>query len=152
MAGERVGHTLQPTALVGEAYLRLADQRRMRYRDRIHFFAMASRTMRRVLVDHARGKKRQKRDGGTRVPIKIALDRGGTSFAGIEELDEALARFEVLDKEKARIVELKFFGGLTNDQVAEVMQCSERTVRRHWNVAKLWLFRELSATGRSRDS
>jgi len=152
MAGERIGHTLQPTALVGEAYLRLADQRRMRYRDRIHFFAMASRTMRRVLVDHARGKKRQKRDGGTRVPIEIALDREGTSVAGVDELDEALTRFEVIDREKAKIVELKFFGGLTNDQVADVMQCSERTVRRHWDVAKLWLFRELSTTSRSRDS
>lgn len=143
MKGERRGHTLQPTALVNEAYLRLVDQQRVRYEDRRHFFAMASRVMRRVLVDHARAKRRLKRDGGGRVLLDVALNLAASPDVDVIELDEAMSRLEAMEPDKARIVELKFFGGLTNEEVAEVMECSEKTVRRHWQVAKLWLFREL---------
>lgn len=146
MNGERDSHTLQPTALVHEAFLRLTDQDQMRYTDRRHFFAMASRMMRRVLVDHARAKGRTKRDWGERVPVEIAIDRTRPSEVNLGDLDEALTRFEAFDEEKARIVELKFFGGLTNDEIAAVRGCSERTIRRHWQVAKLWLYNELSRT------
>jgi RNA polymerase sigma-70 factor (ECF subfamily) len=143
MRGERDSHTLQPTALVSEAYIRLADQKHVRYRDRRHFFVIAARMMRRILVDHARTKQRKKRDAGIRVPIEIALDKEGTSMVGLSDLDEALGRLETMEKSKAEVVELKFFGGLNHQEVAEVMGCSERTVRRHWKVAKMWLHREL---------
>jgi RNA polymerase sigma factor (TIGR02999 family) len=146
MKGERQGHTLQPTALVNEAYLRLVDQNRMKYEDRRHFFAMASRFMRRVLVEHARAKQRLKRDGGSRILLDVDLNLAARPNADVLELDEALARLEEMEPDKVRIVELRFFGGLTNEEVAKVMDCSEKTVRRQWQVAKLWLFRELSRT------
>jgi RNA polymerase sigma factor (TIGR02999 family) len=144
MKGERRGHTLQPTALANEAYLRLVDQRRVRFQDRRHFFAIASQMMRRVLVDHARGKGRHKRDGGARIPLEVALGLSERPDADLMELDQALTRLEAMEPDKARVVELKFFGGLTNEEAAEVLDCSEKTVRRHWQVAKLWLYRELS--------
>lgn len=143
MKDERREHTLQPTALVNEAYIRLVDQLQMRYRDRRHFFAMASRMMRRVLVEHARARGRLKRDGGTRIALDVALGQTARSDADVIELDVALSRLEAMEPGKCRVVELKFFGGLTNEEVAEVLGCSEKTVRRHWMVAKLWLFREL---------
>ncbi len=151
MNGERRGHTLQPTALVNEAYLKLMDQHRMRYRDRGHFFAMAARMMRRILVDHARAKRAAKRGKGERVFLDVSLHLAALPEADALDLDEALSRLEEMDPEKARVVELKFFGGLTNDELAELSGCSERTIRRHWKVAKLWLYRELSGGG-ARDS
>jgi len=147
MKGERRGHTLQPTALVNEAYLRLVDPKRVRFQDRRHFFAMAARMMRRILVDHARARQRQKRDGGARIPLEVALDLAARPEADVLELDEAMSKLEAMEPDKSRVVELKFFGGLTNDEAAEVLECSEKTVRRHWQVAKLWLYRELSRPG-----
>ncbi len=144
MKGERSGHTLQPTALVNEAYLKLVDQHKMRYRDRRHFFAMAARMMRRILVDHARAKRSLKRGNGGRVFLDVSLHLAAVPEADALDLDEALSRLEAMEPEKARVVELKFFGGLTNDELAELLSCSERTIRRHWKVAKLWLYRELS--------
>lgn len=144
MNGERRGHTLQPTALVHEAFLRLVDQRRMRFNDRAHFFAMAARVMRRVLVDHARAKRCLKRDGGERVLLDASLELPGTPEADTLDLDEALRRLEAMEPDKAQVVELRFFGGLTNGEIATVLGCSEKTVGRHWQVAKLWLFGELS--------
>lgn len=144
MNGERGAHTLQPTALVHEAYLRLIDCRRLQYRDRVHFYAIAARMMRRILVDHARARGARKRDGGERVVLDISSHLADSPTADILDLDEALLRLEEMEPEKAKVVELKFFGGLTNDELAELLGCSEKTIRRHWKVAKLWLFRELS--------
>lgn len=144
MNGERRSHTLQPTALVNEAYLKLMDQHRMRYRDSGHFFAMAARMMRRILVDHARAKRAAKRDGGERVEVDITVFAAQLPSTDVIELDDALTRLQALEPEKARVVELKFFGGLTNGELSGVIGCSERTIRRHWQVAKLWLYRELS--------
>ena len=144
MNGERHGHTLQPTALVNEAYLKLLDQRRLRFNDRSHFFAMAARMMRRILVDHARARGARKRDGGERVLLDVSTQLADSPTTDILDLDEALSRLEEMEPDKAKVVELKFFGGLTNDELATLLDCSERTVRRHWQVAKLWLYRELS--------
>lgn len=144
MNGERRDHTLQPTALVNEAYLKIVELRRIRYRDRKHFYAVAARMMRRILVDHARARGARKRDGGERVVLDISSHLADSPTADILDLDEALLRLEEMEPEKAKVVELKFFGGLTNDELAELIGCSEKTVRRHWKVAKLWLFRELS--------
>jgi RNA polymerase sigma-70 factor, ECF subfamily len=144
MNGERREHTLQPTALVHEAFLRIVDQHRMRYNDRAHFFAMAARMMRRILVDHARAKRCLKRSGGERVLIDTSLHIEAAPAADTLDLDEALSRLEVMEPEKALVVELRFFGGLTNSEIAHVLACSEKTVRRHWQVAKLWLYGELT--------
>jgi RNA polymerase sigma factor (TIGR02999 family) len=143
MRSERSDHTLQPTALVHEAYLRMVDQHQARYVDRSHFFALAARMMRRILVDHARRKKSHKRDGGVRVPVESVVDLGGSVDGDVDDLDHALRALEELDPDKARIVELRFFGGLSMEEVARVLDCSERTVRRHWETARLWLYREL---------
>jgi len=144
MNGERRDHTLQPTALVNEAYMKIVELRRIRYRDRQHFFAIAAQMMRRILVDHARARGARKRDGGERVVLDISSHLADSPTADILDLDEALLRLEEMEPEKAKVVELKFFGGLTNDELAELLGCSEKTVRRHWKVAKLWLYRELS--------
>ncbi len=145
LAGERSDHTLQPTALVHETYLRLVDHTAMAWEDRRHFFAIAATTMRRILVDHARGQRREKR-GGDRPRVSLddvgelpAADRA----AEVVAIDEALGRLAVEDPLKASVVELRFFGGLTNDETAAVLGVSEPTVRRHWRTAKLWLYREL---------
>lgn len=145
LAGERPDHTLQPTALVHETYLRLVDHKSMTWEDRRHFFAIAATTMRRILVDHARSRRREKR-GGDR-PL-VSLDAVGDLAAGeraaeVVAIDEALERLAVEDPRKASVVELRFFAGLTNQEAAEVLGCSEPTVRRHWRTAKLWLYREL---------
>jgi RNA polymerase sigma factor (TIGR02999 family) len=144
MKGERAEHTLQPTALVNEAYLRMIEVDRVRYRDRRHFFLMASRVMRRVLVDHARARNAQKRDGGTRVTLEVSPQVDASPSADVLDLDGALMRLEELEPDKVRVVELKYFGGLTNGEAAEAMGCSEKTIQRHWKIAKLWLFRELT--------
>jgi len=147
LAGERREHTLQPTALVHETYLRLVDQKALAWEDRRHFFALAATTMRRILVDHARGQRCEKRGGDRQ---KVSLDGVGELAAAdraaeVVAIDEALERLAVEDGLKASVVELRFFGGLTNDEVATVLGLSEPTVRRHWRTAKLWLHRELQS-------
>jgi RNA polymerase sigma-70 factor, ECF subfamily len=145
LAGERRDHTLQPTALVHEAYLRLVDQKAMAWEDRRHFFALAATTMRRILVDHARGQRCEKRGGDQRRVGLDAVDElpAADRAAEVIAVDEALERLAVEDRLKASVVELRFFAGLTNEEVATVLGLSEPTVRRHWRTAKLWLYREL---------
>jgi RNA polymerase sigma factor (TIGR02999 family) len=145
MHGERAGHTLQTTALVNEAYLRLVELGRMRWQDRAHFFSMAARFMRRVLVDHARARHSQKRGGGVpHVPIEdtvvAALERGSDLVA----LDEALSVLAQVDPRKSRVIELRFFGGLDVAETAEILGVSVETVTRDWRMAKVWLLRHLS--------
>ena len=144
MGGQRTDHTLQTTALVNEAYLRLADQSNARWQDRAHFFAVAARAMRRILVSYARSQRSEKRGGGR---LKMELDE--TALVSPEEskeivdLHEALERLATLDSRKAQVVELKYFGGLNYDEMAEVLKISPVTVRRDWEFAKLWLYTEL---------
>ncbi len=146
MRGERPGHTLRPTALVNEAYLRLVDVRRVDWKDRAHFLAVAARQMRRVLVDAGRRRRFQKRGGGvpdvTFDENLAVVERG----PGIEALDAALDALAIHDERKARVVELRFFGGLNNEEAAEALGVSTDTVTRDWKVAKLWLLRELKRT------
>jgi len=141
---ERADHTLQPTALVHEAYLRLIDQNRVDWRGRTHFLAAGAKTMRRVLVDHAKRRGRTKR-GGNR--CRMTLDEEFLPAAEREQdvlaLEEALNRLEAVDQEQATIVELRFYGGLSVEEVAEVLQISKRTVERHWTMIRAWLRREL---------
>lgn len=144
MGRERTDHTLQSTALVNEAYLRLADQSTISWQNRAHFFGIAARMMRQILVNHAETHNAAKRGGST---PKLSLD-DAVSFAEERELDlvaldDALKELEKLDSLKSRIVELRFFGGLTIDETAEVLSVSHDTVERHWRMAKLWLKREL---------
>lgn len=144
LRGERANHTLQPTALVNEAYLRLSGLDRMDFQDRGHFVRMAARVMREVLVDHARRRQAVKRDGGQRVTLTglqlVAEDADVDALA----LDAALQRLEQLDPDKARVVELRYFGGLTIEETAEAMGSSPATVKRHWQMARAWLFDALS--------
>lgn len=148
---EAEGHTLQPTALVHEAYLRLIDQRRAHWESRTQFFAVAARVMRRVLVDHARTRRRAKRGGGatqvTLAEVAVsegpAVDMDATSVDALD-LDEALTRFAALDPDKARLVELRYFAGLSIPEAAAALGVSAATVGREWAVARAWLRRELS--------
>jgi RNA polymerase sigma-70 factor (ECF subfamily) len=145
MARERRDHTLQPTALVNEAYLRLADLQRLHWKNRIHFFAISSQVMRRVLVDSARSRERHKRGGD---PQRLSLDEcpnlGQQHDAALIALDDALNALAASDARKCRVVEMKFFGGLRTDEIAESLQVSPDTVLRDWKLAKLWLLRELN--------
>lgn len=145
LRSERQGHTLQPTALVHEAYLKLAGQAKVQWQNRAHFLAVAARAMRQILVDHARGRKRIKRDAEI-VPLEeglcFALDRPQSLLA----LDEALKRMAVVDARKAQVVELRFFGGSTNEEIAEALHISANTVIRDWKLAKAWLQREMDDT------
>lgn len=146
LAKERGSHTLQPTALVHEAYLRLVDQTRISWQNRAHFFGIAANMMRRVLVDHARAHASEKR-GGAAVrlsieDIQIPLEQRASDLIALDDALEKLAQF---DARKAKIVELRFFGGLTDEEIAEVLEISSRTVLRDWKTARLWLYRELSA-------
>jgi RNA polymerase sigma factor (TIGR02999 family) len=144
MRRERPGQTLQATALVNEAYLRLADAG-MAWRDRNHFVGVAARSMKQILVDRARARGAQKRWGGMdRVSLTDALARASDEDAMLPALDQALARLEQLDPEQSRIVELRYFVGLTNEEVADALQISVATVKRRWALARAWLFRELS--------
>ena len=144
LAGERAGHTLQATALVNEAYLRLVDVRRVNWQNRAHFLAMSARLMRRILVDVARSKRYQKRGGGA---VKVTLDdalvptveRGPDLVA----LDDALGALARVDERKAHVIELRFFGGLSVEETATVLKVSVDTVMRDWKLAKVWLLREL---------
>jgi RNA polymerase sigma factor (TIGR02999 family) len=143
LAHERPGHTLQPTALVHEAYLKLVEQKGGSWQDRAHFFAVAAQTMRHLLVDHARAKKTGKRGGGLQ---RVEVENVTLPVAEAEEvvaLDEALTRLKDLDACQANVVELRYFGGLSVQEVAEVLGISERTVRREWTMAKAWLYEEL---------
>ena len=144
---ERRDHTLQPTALVHEAFLKLVDQRAVRWQNRAHFFGIAAQAMRRILVDHARAHAADKRGaGGHRVSLDDAQLAGGMPDIDVLALDEVLTRLATLDPEMSRVVELKFFGGLTMEETAEVMQTSPATVGREWRMAKAWLYAELSRT------
>jgi RNA polymerase sigma factor (TIGR02999 family) len=145
MRGERPGHTLQTTALVNEVYLRLTGLHAMRFRDRAHFFAMAATLMRRVLVDHARQRGREKRGGGVAV---VSLDETTVAPQGavdVVALDDALERLAAVDPQQGRVVELRFFAGLTVEETAEALGLSPATVKRDWATAKLWLYGELKA-------
>ncbi len=141
---ERKGHTLQPTAVVHETYLRLVDQRRANWQSRAQFFAVAAGMMRRVLVDHARSRRAAKR-GGLMPHIAIEDVEAGIDPPSVDlvDLDDALGKLEQLDADQAKIVELRFFGGLTVEETAEVVRSSPATVKRDWHSAKAWLFREL---------
>jgi RNA polymerase sigma factor (TIGR02999 family) len=148
LSEQRPGHTLQTTALVNEAYLRLADQTNPRWQNRAHFFAVAARAMRQILVSYARTQQAQKRGGGA---LKIDLDEAALiapkESKEIVDLHEALEQLSELDSRKAQVVELKYFGGLNYDEIAEVLKISRITARRDWEFAKLWLYTELhSAT------
>ena len=142
---ERQGHTLQTTALVNEAYLRLIDDSAVRWQNRAHFYGIAAQLMRRILVDHARRRQKLKRGGN---PVRVSLAKIETKVADettadIIALDEALSALSLFDARKSQIVELKFFGGLQEEAIAEVLKISLRTVQREWNLARAWLYNEL---------
>jgi len=142
---ERPGHTLQPTALVHEAYLKLAGQNPVEWQNKAHFFALAAQVMRHILVDHARARGRDKRGGGqVSVALDEALELSHPSKPSLVELDEALSMLARQDARKSRIVELRYFGGLSIEETADVLGISPTTVRREWTLAKAWLRRELS--------
>jgi len=145
MQQERPGHTLQATALVHEAYLKLVDQARAQWRDRAHFFAVAAQAIRRILVDHARGRGRAKRGGG-RAGLTINEELAATydEVVDVAALDEALAKLAESHPQHARITEMRFFAGLTIEESAAVLGMSTRTVDRHWRYARAWLYRALS--------
>ena len=148
MQGERNSHTLQPTALVHEAYLRLVGLNQIEWRDRAHFFAIAAGAIRRILVDHARARARIKRGGGQEdVPFDDSLSidlESGLGVMQMLQLDTALEAFARNEPEKARVVEMRFFSGLTYEEIAAVLDVSTRTVERHWRFARAWLYRELA--------
>ena len=145
MKGERPGHSLQTTALVNEAYMRLVDYKSMQWQNRAHFFAVSAQLMRRILVDHAR-RRNLKRGGGVQ---HVSLDQtamvGGERAADLVALDDAMNLLGKLDPRKVRVVEMRFFGGLSVEETAEVLKVSAVTVMRDWNTAKAWLYRELKA-------
>ena len=148
LRGQREGHTLQTTALVNEAYLRLIDASQVQWQNRAHFFAVAAHLMRRILVDFARRRNYQKRGGGAEPvaldeAIIVAPERGADLLA----LDEALTRLQALNERQAQLVELRYFGGLSEEETAEALKISVRTVRRDWNFARVWLHRELTGRG-----
>ena len=145
LVGERRGHSLQATELVNEAYLRLIDWQAVRWQNRAHFFAMAAQMMRRILVDHARRRRFQKRGGGAlQVSLTEAENNARQPSADLLALDDALSSLARFDARKSQIVELKFFGGLQEEAIAEVMKISLRTVQREWNLARAWLYQELA--------
>jgi len=148
MAGERAGHSLQATALVNEAFLKLVDAQNVAWHDRAHFLAVSARVMRRILVDHARARHYQKRGGDA---VRVTFDEGlavtnepGDEFVALDDALEALAKF---DERKSRVIELRFFGGLTVDETAAVLKVSSATVMGDWRLAKAWLQREMRAGG-----
>jgi RNA polymerase sigma factor (TIGR02999 family) len=141
LSREATGHTLQPTALVHEAYLRLVDQRRVDWRNRAQFLGLAANMMRRILVNHARDRAAQKRGGGAAaVSLSLLEAPGGRPDVELIALEDALQRLAVLDERKCKVVELKFFGGLTIEEIAEVLQISGATVEREWAFARAWLY------------
>jgi len=145
---ERPEHTLQPTALVHEAYLKLAGRNPVDWRNKAHFFALAAQIMRHILVDHARARQRDKRGGGQAgVLLDEALELSRPNEPGLVELDEALNTLAMQDARKSRIVELRYFGGLSIEETAGVLGVSPGTVMRDWTLAKAWLRREISSVG-----
>jgi RNA polymerase sigma-70 factor (ECF subfamily) len=147
MRRERMDHTLQPTALVNEAYLKLVEQRSVNWQSRAHFFGIAAQLMRRILVDHARGHLRDKRGGGViPVPLDEALVFAPEQSSELVKLDQSLERLAKLDPRQSKIVELRFFGGLTVEQTAEVLGISPKTVKRDWSVAKAWLHGDIKTS------
>lgn len=145
MRRERPGHTLQTSALVNEAYMRLVDYSQMRWQSRAHFFAVAAQAMRRILVEHARKRHFAKRGGGA---VKVSFDEAAIvsqeQAADLVALDDALTSLEAMDERKARIVELRYIGGLNIEETAEVLSISPATVQREWRAAKAWLYREIN--------
>ena len=145
MRGERDNHTLQTTALVNEAFLRLVDLRRIRWQDRAHFLALSARLMRRILVDHARSRGYQKRGGGAaNVTLDESLVASPERGVDLVALDDALEDLARVDARKSQVVELRFFGGLSVEETAEALKVSPETVTRDWRLAKVWLLREIS--------
>jgi RNA polymerase sigma-70 factor (ECF subfamily) len=145
MSRERQGHTLQTTALINEAYVRLVDQRNVHWANRSHFFAISAQIMRRILIDHARRHAYAKRGGGAQ---QVSLEEAATvaRSAGSEliRLDEALKSLAEMDPRRSRVVELRYFGGLNNEEIAGVLNISENTVTRDWNMARAWLYQQLT--------
>ncbi|HET6578916.1 MAG TPA: sigma-70 family RNA polymerase sigma factor [Gemmatimonadales bacterium] len=148
LSREDTGHTLQPTALLHEAYLRLIDQRRVNWHNRAQFLGLAAGMMRRILVNHARDRSARKRGGGA-VPVSLSLVESPSGRPDVEliALEEALERLAALDERKSRVVELKFFGGLTIEEIAEVLQVSGATVEREWAFARAWLYDAIEGRG-----
>jgi len=147
MRTERPGHTLQTTALVNEAYLRLVDQDEVHWHDRSHFFAVAAQVMRHILVDYARTSRRAKRGGDSqKTSLEDAAIVSPVRGADVVALDEALTKLAEIDERKSRIVELRYFGGLTIEETANVMKISQMTVRREWRSAKAWLYKEVKTS------
>jgi len=149
MSLERSGHSLQATALVNEAYLRLTDYKRMRWENRAHFFAVSAQLMRRILVEHARRHNLKRGAGIQHLPLEDTALLGGDRDQDLVALDDALQAFARIDARKARVVELRFFGGLSVEETAEVLKVSPVTVMRDWSTARAWLYREM--TGGSSD-
>ena len=147
MERERPGHTLQTTALVNEAYIRLVDYKRMQWQDRAHFFAVSAQVMRRILVDHARSHNIKRGRGVQHVTLDEVAIMIGDRTGDFAALDEALNELARLDPRKVQIIEMRFFGGLSVEETAEVLKVSAATVRRDWSIAKLWLYRELGGGG-----
>ena len=144
MARERTDHTLQTTALVNEAYLRLIEGKRVQVRDRAHFFALSAKLMRRILVDFARNRRSQKRGGAARaVPLEESIVALPQRSADVIALDEALEKLAVIDERKSQIVELRFFGGLTAEETADMLKITAKAVYNEFELAKMWLLREL---------
>lgn len=146
MRREKPGHTLQTTALIHETYLKLVDQRQVDWKNRAHFFGISSKIMRRILLDHARARASEKR-GGRAINIELEEDLAvaqDPKTVDLIALDEALNRLAAIDERQARIVELKYFSGLSLDETAEVLKLSRTTVANNWNVARAWLYRELT--------
>lgn len=144
MRKERMNHTLQTTALINETYLKLVDQKKVKWENRAHFFGIAAQIMRRILLNYARDSNRQKRPGNV---LRVSLSEASLVSKGESEnilaLDEALQRLAAIDERKSKVVELRYFGGLSNEEIAEVLDISQITVIRDWNMAKAWLAREL---------
>ena len=147
MSRERKGHTLQTTALINEAYVRLVDQRNVQWANRSHFFAISAQIMRRILIDHARRQTYAKRGGGAR---QVSLEETAVvvqdDLSEFVRLDEALKSLAELDPRRSQVVELKYFGGLNNDEIAGVLKISKNTVIRDWNMARAWLYRQLTGS------
>ena len=147
LSRENAGHTLQTTALVHEAYMRLVNQEHVNWKNRAHFLGVAAEMMRRILVNHARDRAAAKRGGGAkRVSLSMAGSGGEQPDIDVIALDQALTELAVLDSRKSRIVELKFFGGLTTEEIAEVMDVSHGTVEHDWKMARAWLYRAVSGS------
>ena len=149
MARERKGHTLQATALVNEAFIRLIDTGNVAWNDRAHFLGIAARLMRRVLIDHARARGMQKRGAGAyMLPLEEGMAVVAAPAVDLIALDTALEALAAIDERKCRVIEMRFFGGMTVEETAEVLQVSTDTVKRDWRMAKLWLLKELEGSGK----